>query len=95
MENEIENLEDYSLKEVPLKKRKSWIDVSMVGMGLGSIQRVILAYILGEVILIGIMTLTGYIGAKLGFSTPLIAKVSFGEKGFLIMSLCLALSFMG
>lgn len=112
MGNEIENLEDYSLKEVPFEKRKSWVDVSMVwigvaivmsallrgmmvGMGLGSIQRVILAYILGEVILIGIMTLTGYIGAKLGFSTPLIARVIFGEKGSLIMSLCLALSFMG
>ncbi len=112
MKNETEYLEDYSLREVPLEKRKSWIDVAMVwigvaivmsallrgmmvGMGLGSVKRVILAYILGEVILIGMMTLTGYIGAKLGLSTPLIAKVAFGDKGSLIMSLCLALSFMG
>lgn len=112
MAKEIEVLEDYSLKDVPLEKRKSWIDVSMVwigvaivmsallrgmmiGMGLGSLQRVVLAYIIGELILIGMMTLTGYIGAKSGLSTPLISRLTFGEKGSFIMSLCLGLSFMG
>jgi cytosine permease len=111
-ENQKTLLEDYSLKEVPYDKRKSWIDVSMVwigvaivmsallrgmmiGMGLGSLDRVIMAYILGELILIGMMTLTGYIGAKLGLSTPLISRITFGVKGSFIMSLCLALSFMG
>ncbi len=112
MEKEPEVFEDYSFEEVPLEKRKSWIDVSivwigvaivmsallrgmMIGMGLGAVRRVILAYILGELILIGMMTLTGYIGAKSGLSTPLIARIAFGEKGSFIVSLCLALSFMG
>ncbi|MEW6455823.1 MAG: cytosine permease [Acidobacteriota bacterium] len=67
----------------------------MVGMGLGSIKSVLFAYLLGEVLLIAVMTLTGFIGAKVGLSTPLLAKISFGENGSLFISLCLALSFMG
>ena len=107
-----EALDDYSLKPVPLEKRKSWIDIAMVwigvaivlsallrgmmiGLGLGSIQNVLLAYLLGEVLLVGMMALTGFMGAKQGLSTPLLARMSFGEKGSLLMSLCLALAFMG
>jgi len=107
-----EALDDYSLKPVPLEKRRPWIDIAMVwigvaivlsallrgmmvGMGLGSVQDVLLAYLLGEVLLIGMMTLTGFMGAKLGLSTPLLARMSFGEKGSLLMSLCLAIAFMG
>jgi cytosine permease len=67
----------------------------MVGMGLGSTKQVLLAYLLGEGLLIAVMALTGYLGAKLGFSTPLLARMCFGEKGALLVSLCLALAFMG
>jgi cytosine permease len=67
----------------------------MIGMGLGSIQSVLFAYLLGEVLLIGMMTLTGLLGAKLGLSTPLLARRSFGERGALLMSVCLAVAFMG
>jgi cytosine permease len=41
------------------------------------------------------MTLTGYLGARLGLSTPLLVRLSFGERGSLLMSLCLAVAFMG
>ena len=67
----------------------------MVGMGLGSLRSVLLAYLLGEGLLIGMMVLTGYMGARLGLSTPLLVRRSFGERGSLLMSLCLALAFMG
>jgi len=67
----------------------------MIGMGLGSIKSVFLAYLLGEVLLIGMMTLTGLMGAKQGLSTPLLARRSFGEQGALLMSFCLAFAFMG
>jgi len=107
-----EILDDFSLESVPLSKRKPWIDIAMVwigvaivlsallrgmivGMGLGSLKYVLLAYLLGEVLLIGVMTLTGFMGAKLGVSTPLLARISFGEHGSLLMSLCLAIAFMG
>ena len=67
----------------------------MIGMGLGSIQSVLLAYLLGEVLLIGMMTLTGLLGAKQGLSTPLLARRPFGERGALLISFCLAIAFMG
>ena len=111
-EEKHEALEDYSLKPVPFEKRKPWLGIAMVwvgvaivmsallrgmmvGMGLGSIKRVLLAYVLGEVLLIGMMALTGFMGAKRGLSTPLLARISFGKRGALLISLCLALSFMG
>jgi cytosine permease len=67
----------------------------MIGMGLGSVKSVLLAYLFGEVLLIGMMMLTGFIGAKQGLSTPLLARRSFGEQGALLISLCLAIAFMG
>ncbi|MBM3285499.1 MAG: hypothetical protein FJY81_06460, partial [Candidatus Aminicenantes bacterium] len=67
----------------------------MVGMGLGNLSSVLLAYILGEGVLIGMMTLTGFMGARTGLTTALLARRAFGGKGSLIISLCLALAFMG
>jgi len=67
----------------------------MIGLGLGKISSVVLSYALGEIILIVMMGLTGYIGAKTGFSTPLIANFSFGRIGAIIISLSIALSLIG
>jgi cytosine permease len=67
----------------------------MIGLGLGKISSVIISYVLGEIILIVMMALTGYIGAKTGFSTPLIANFSFGRIGAVIISLSIALSLIG
>jgi cytosine permease len=67
----------------------------MIGLGLGNIRSVILSYLLGEIILIGMMGLTGYIGARTGFSTPLIANFSFGRIGAIIISLSIAFSLIG
>ncbi|NIM58660.1 MAG: hypothetical protein GTO16_06920 [Candidatus Aminicenantes bacterium] len=67
----------------------------MIGLGLGKISSVVLSYVLGEIILIVMMGLTGYIGAKTGFSTPLIANFSFGRIGAIIISLSIALSLIG
>lgn len=105
-------LEDYSLESVPEERRKSWIELAvvwigiavvmsaifrgmMIGMGLGRLSAVVLSYLLGEVILIVVMGLTGYIGARTGLSTPLIANHSFGRIGAIIISLSIALSLMG
>jgi cytosine permease len=107
-----EGLDDYSLRPVPLEKRKPWLDIAvvwigvavvlsallrgmMVGLGLGSLGSVLLAYLLGEVLLVGMMALTGFMGAKHGLSTPLLARRPFGEKGYLLISFCLALAFLG
>ncbi|NIM91977.1 MAG: hypothetical protein GTO17_13645 [Candidatus Aminicenantes bacterium] len=111
-EKSIEILEDFSLQAVPLEKRRSWVNLAvvwvgiavvmsaifrgmMVGMGLGKIPSVLLSYLLGEILLIAMMVLTGFIGARTGFSTPLIANHSFGRSGSLIISISIALSLMG
>lgn len=107
-----EILEDYSLEAVPPDKRKSWLDLAviwigiavvmsaifrgmMVGMGLGNITKVLGAYLLGESILIGMMALMGYMGAKTGFSTPLIANSAFGRAGAILVSGFIAFSLIG
>jgi cytosine permease len=107
-----EVLEDYSLESVPLDRRKSWINLAviwigiavvmsaifrgmMIGLGLGQISSVVLSYVLGETILIVMMGLTGFIGAKTGFSTPLIANFSFGRIGAILISLSIAFSLIG
>jgi len=107
-----ELLEDFSLESVPLTKRKSWINLAviwigiavvmsaifrgmMIGLGLGKISSVILSFVLGEIILIVMMGLAGYIGAKTGFSTPLIANFSFGRMGAILISFFIAFSLIG
>ncbi len=107
-----EPLEDFALRPVPLDKRRPWIDLAMVwigvaivlsallrgmmiGMGLGTPGRVLLAYLLGEMLLIGMMTLTGYLGARHGLATPLLVRESFGMHGGRLISFCLAFAFMG
>ncbi|MBL7082389.1 MAG: cytosine permease [Candidatus Aminicenantes bacterium] len=67
----------------------------MIGLGLGKISSVVLSYVLGEIILIVMMGLMGYIGAKTGFSTPLIANYSFGRIGAILISLSIAFSLIG
>ncbi|MFB0564882.1 MAG: cytosine permease [Candidatus Aminicenantaceae bacterium] len=110
--NSSEILEDFSLQAVPLEKRRSWVNLAvvwigiavvmsaifrgmMVGMGLGKIPSVLLSYLLGEVLLIAMMAFTGFIGAKTGLSTPLIANLSFGRSGSLLISISIALSLIG
>jgi cytosine permease len=107
-----ELLEDFSLESVPLERRKTWINLAviwigiavvmsaifrgmMIGLGLGKISSVIFSYLLGEIILVAMMGLTGFIGARTGFSTPLIANFSFGRVGAIIISLSIAFSLIG
>ncbi|MCK4337053.1 MAG: cytosine permease [Candidatus Aminicenantes bacterium] len=110
--NDSQLLEDYSLEPVPLDKRKSWVNLAviwigiavvmsaifrgmMIGLGLGKISSIVFSYVLGEILLIVMMAFIGYIGAKTGFSTPLIANFSFGRIGAILISLSIAFSLMG
>lgn len=67
----------------------------MIGLGLGSLSRVLFAYGLGELILILMMVFTGYLGACTGLSTPLLASRTFGANGSVLISLLLGLAFLG
>jgi cytosine permease len=67
----------------------------MIGLGLGKITSVLVSYLLGEIILIAVMVFMGFVGAKTGLSTPLIANHSFGRIGAIIISLSIAISLIG
>jgi len=67
----------------------------MIGLGLGRVGSVLVSYLLGEIILIAVMACIGFVGAKTGLSTPLIANHSFGRIGAIIISLSIALSLVG
>lgn len=67
----------------------------MIGLGLGRMTSVLLAYVLGEGLLIGIMALIGFLGARTGLTTSLLARGAFGPGGSILVSACLALTFMG
>ncbi len=67
----------------------------MIGLGLGSLGRVLFAYGLGELLLILMMVFSGYLGARTGLSTPLLASRTFGTRGSFIISMLLGLAFLG
>ena len=96
---------DYSLGPVPKSERKGFIALSLVMLGLTffsasmwtggtlgtglSYDDFFYAVLLGNLIL-GIYTaFLGYIGAKTGLSTHLLARYSFGTKGSYLPSLLL------
>ncbi|WP_076411203.1 cytosine permease [Shewanella sp. UCD-KL12] len=96
---------NYSLGPVPISARKGIVSLTMVMLGLTffsasmwtggtlgtglSFEDFILAVFLGNLIL-GIYTSSlGYIGAKTGLSTHLLARFSFGIKGSWLPSLLL------
>jgi len=67
----------------------------MIGMGLGRLPAVLLAYVLGEGLLIVIMALIGFLGARTGLTTSLLARGAFGPGGSVLVATALALTFMG
>lgn len=100
-------LEDYALKPVPAQQRKSlyanlttwsgWvISISaflvggQVGKGL-SVGRGFAAIILGNLFLALVAGFIGNIGARTGLSTTVAARMVFGKKGSVLISLLLGI----
>lgn len=101
----VANDNNYSLGPVPISARKGMLSLTMVMLGLTffsasmwtggtlgtglSFNDFMLAVLLGNLIL-GIYTsCLGYIGAKTGLSTHLLARYSFGTRGSWLPSLLL------
>lgn len=96
---------DYSLGPVPKSERKGFIALSLVMLGLTffsasmwtggtlgtglSYDDFFYAVLLGNLILGVYTAFLGYIGAKTGLSTHLLARYSFGTKGSYLPSLLL------
>lgn len=102
-----EALKDFALEPVPEEKRRGlystaavwagWvISVSafLVGGNIAkglTLAQAIPAIITGNIILVLVATLVASIGCKLGLSTYLIARVVFGKKGSIVVSLVLGI----
>jgi cytosine permease len=99
---------EFAFNEVPLHKRKSLLSLIIVlagypialsnfviggtiGIGL-KFTEAILALIIGNLLLISIVILTGIAAYKTGLSTALLSKRAFGKSGSYIFSTLLALS---
>lgn len=99
------SLDNYSLKPVPMDKRKGWAALTFVMLGLTFFSASMLAggtlgagltyddfwfaIVLGNLML-GIYTsILGYIGSQTGLTTHVLARFSFGEKGSWLPSLIL------
>jgi cytosine permease len=99
---------EFAFNEVPLHKRKSLLSLILVlsgypialsnfviggtvGIGL-KFSEAVLALIVGNLLLISIVILTGIAAYKTGLSTALLSKRAFGRSGSYIFSALLAIS---
>lgn len=109
--SEIDDLDDYSLTEVPPDQKRSTFSIMMVlagicvvvsGMFKGaalasglSLMEVVLVTLAGNTILFIYSGLIGAIGANHGVSTTVIARHAFGRMGANVIGACLALTLIG
>lgn len=99
---------EYAFEEVPMDKRKNLLSLTVVlagypialsnfviggavGVGL-SYSNAIIALLVGNLILISLVILTGLLAFKTGLSTAFLSKRAFGKSGSHIFSILLALS---
>lgn len=96
---------NYSLSPVPMTARKSALSLSLVMLGLTffsasmwtggtlgtglTLNQFVIAVLCGNLLLGVYTSLLGYIGAKTGLSTHLLARFSFGARGSWLPSLLL------
>jgi len=103
--------EDYALKPVPKDQRKGWLSTFIVwvcfnvvigdmatGIALGSnmdFKSAILALTIGDIILLIVMSLTAYVGAKTGLGSMPLFRFTSGKVGTYIASLIIAFTSVG
>lgn len=108
LDKELESItEDYSLKPVPLDKRRSWWTIFALWLGYAcTIGGMYTGLVLGSnlpfwdalralcwsnVMLLIVMSSTAYVGAKTGLSSTLLFRRVLGKWGTILFSLILAL----
>ena len=103
--------EDYALKPVPEDKRKGWLSTFIVwvcfnvvigdmatGIALGAnmdFKSALLALTIGDLILLVVMSLTAYVGAKTGLASMPLFRFTTGKVGTYIASLIIAFTSVG
>jgi len=103
--------EDYALSPVPAEKKRSWWDMFLVwlayctvigcmytGVALGTnmtFRESLIALTIGNVVLLVIMALTAYIGAKTGLATAPLFRMAIGRFGTYLFSAIIAFTSLG
>ncbi|MDI6823073.1 MAG: cytosine permease [Bacillota bacterium] len=106
-----EFMEDYALAPVPREKRRGWLTLFVewigftavigcmyTGVALGAnvpFAEAVRALIIGNILLVVMMTLTAYIGAKSGLSTTPLLRFTAGRFGAALFSLVVAIPSVG
>ncbi|BAS28148.1 cytosine permease [Limnochorda pilosa] len=103
--------EDYSLKPVPQEKRVGWLATFVVwlaynvvigdmatGVALGSsldFKTALLALFIGDILLLVVMGLTGYVGARTGLASMPLFRFTAGRVGTYVASAIIAFTSTG
>ncbi len=106
-----EFMEDYALDPVPRSKRRSWMTLFLEWLGMTTVigcmytgvalganvpfAEALRALIIGNVLLVVMMTATAIIGAKSGLSTTPLLRFTAGRYGAVIFSLVVAIPSLG
>lgn len=106
-----EFMEDYALSPVPREKRRSWLTLfaewigftavigcMYTGVALGAnvpFSQALRALIIGNILLVVMMTLTAYIGARSGLSTTPLLRFTAGRYGAALFSVVVAIPSVG
>jgi len=104
-------VDDFSLQPVPIEKRRSWLEIALVWIGVSygatavlfavtlisglSYWEAVLACVLGNAIMFFLMVMMGSIGAREGTATGLIVRALCGKYGSYVFAILLAFSLIG
>jgi len=104
-------VEDYALRPVPESERKGWLSTFIVwvcynvvigdmatGIALGAnmdFKSALLALTIGDIILLIVMSLTAYVGARTGLGSMPLFRLTTGKLGTYVASLIIAFTSVG
>lgn len=102
---------DHEHEPVPAGERRGWLPIALVWIAIGidisglllgaelgagiDFGSAILAIVLGSLALGVLAALCAWVGASANLSTPMIARLCFGQAGAKVLSLIIALSMVG
>ncbi|MFD0713756.1 cytosine permease [Paenibacillus sp. GCM10027626] len=106
-----QQVNDFAMEPVPQQNRRSWWEITFVtsgfcmavsGMFAGaaltaglSLQNIMIAILVGNLVLALYGGFTGAIGAKTGVSTTMLSRHAFGRHGSLVISIVWAITLIG
>lgn len=104
-------VKDYEREPVPEDRRRGWVSLTLVWLGVGmtigafllggtigaglNLTQSIVAILVGSLLITIVAALCGIIGATTGLSTAMITRFAFGARGSYVVAMILALGSYG